>query len=174
MVYLTLRGIAVSRLLHMIEPRQPSIAEVHPSATIALRGGPIQHVLVLRENGNARRELLNWLEGQGMDGVATTETPSSQNLVAEAHAYSRHSMLMVPCNTVAYRKENPMNGQHRNDIRPGILVKVILKKDQRTGKRTAGVVKDILTSAAYHSRGIKVRLHDGQIGRVQGVLADQQ
>jgi len=67
-----------------------------------------------------------------------------------------------------------MDGQQRNDIRPGMRVEIILKKDQRTGKRTMGVVKDILTSSAYHSRGIKVRLDDGQIGRVQGILSDEQ
>ena len=67
-----------------------------------------------------------------------------------------------------------MDGQQRNGIRPGMRVEIILKKDQRTGKRTIGVVKDILTSAAYHSRGIKVRLDDGQIGRVQGVLSDER
>jgi uncharacterized repeat protein (TIGR03833 family) len=64
-----------------------------------------------------------------------------------------------------------MDGQQRNDIRPGMRVEIILKEDQRTGKRTIGVVKDILTSAAYHSRGIKVRLDDGRIGRVKGVLS---
>jgi uncharacterized repeat protein (TIGR03833 family) len=67
-----------------------------------------------------------------------------------------------------------MDGQERNDIRPGMRVEIILKKDQRTGKRTIGVVKDILTSSAFHSRGIKVRLEDGQIGRVQGILSDEQ
>jgi uncharacterized repeat protein (TIGR03833 family) len=67
-----------------------------------------------------------------------------------------------------------MDGRQRNDLRPGIRVEIILKKDQRTGRRTIGVVKDILTSSAYHSRGIKVRLDDGQVGRVQGVLADEQ
>lgn len=67
-----------------------------------------------------------------------------------------------------------MNGQQRSDIRPGKRVEIILKKDQRTGKRTVGTVKDILTSSAFHSRGIKVRLEDGQIGRVQEVLADEQ
>ncbi|MDR3567122.1 MAG: YwbE family protein [Syntrophobacteraceae bacterium] len=67
-----------------------------------------------------------------------------------------------------------MNGQNRKDIRPGQRVEIVLKKDQRTGRRTVGVVKDILTSSAYHSRGIKVRLDDGQIGRVQQVLSDQQ
>jgi uncharacterized repeat protein (TIGR03833 family) len=65
-----------------------------------------------------------------------------------------------------------MDGQQRSDIRPGMRVEIILKKDQRTGKRTIGIVRDILTSAAFHSRGIKVRLEDGRIGRVQAVLSD--
>lgn len=63
-----------------------------------------------------------------------------------------------------------MDGQHRKDIYPGLEVAIILKKDQRTGKLTEGVVKDILTSAPFHSRGIKVRLEDGQIGRVAEIL----
>jgi uncharacterized repeat protein (TIGR03833 family) len=67
-----------------------------------------------------------------------------------------------------------MDGRQRNDVRPGMRVEIILKKDQRTGKRTIGVVKDILTSAAYHPRGIKVRMDDGQIGRVQRALGDEQ
>jgi uncharacterized repeat protein (TIGR03833 family) len=67
-----------------------------------------------------------------------------------------------------------MNGQHRKEIRPGAYVEIILKADQRTGKRTTGIVKDILTSAAFHSRGIKVRLDSGQIGRVQELFADEK
>ncbi len=67
-----------------------------------------------------------------------------------------------------------MNGQHRKEIRPGARVEIVLKTDQRTGKRTSGIVKDILTSSAYHSRGIKVRLDSGQIGRVQEVLQDEK
>ena len=59
-----------------------------------------------------------------------------------------------------------MNGQYRKDIYPGLEVAIILKKDQRTGKLTYGIVQDLLTSAAHHSRGIKVRLKDGQVGRV--------
>ena len=59
-----------------------------------------------------------------------------------------------------------MNGQNRSDIYPGLKVDVILKQDQRSGKRTRGFVKDLLTSSAFHSRGIKVRLEDGQVGRV--------
>jgi len=63
-----------------------------------------------------------------------------------------------------------MEGQNRSDIYPGLEVEIILKKDQRSGKRTQGIVKDLLTSAAFHSRGIKVRLEDGQVGRVISIL----
>jgi uncharacterized repeat protein (TIGR03833 family) len=64
-----------------------------------------------------------------------------------------------------------MNGQIRADIHPGLSVSIILKKDQRSGKLTTGIVKDILTSAPKHTRGIKVRLVNGEIGRVQEILA---
>lgn len=67
-----------------------------------------------------------------------------------------------------------MNGQNRSDIYPGLEVDIILKKDQRTGKRTTGIVKDILTSAPRHTRGIKVRLEDGQIGRVVEIIGDPE
>lgn len=63
-----------------------------------------------------------------------------------------------------------MNGTVRKDIYPGLRVQIILKKDQRTGVRTEGIVKNLLTSAPVHSRGIKVRLEDGQIGRVAAIL----
>jgi uncharacterized repeat protein (TIGR03833 family) len=62
-----------------------------------------------------------------------------------------------------------MNGQRREDIHRGLAVAIILKKDQKSGILTEGIVKDILTSAPFHSRGIKVRLEDGQVGRVQGL-----
>jgi uncharacterized repeat protein (TIGR03833 family) len=65
-----------------------------------------------------------------------------------------------------------MNGTVRADIKPGIVVNIILKKDQRSGVLTEGIVKDLLTSAPHHHRGIKVRLEDGQIGRVQQILED--
>lgn len=72
-----------------------------------------------------------------------------------------------------YRREaSTMNGIHRKDIRPGLPVAVVLKHDQQTGKRTIGVVKDILTSSSSHPHGIKVRLADGQVGRVQEILSD--
>jgi len=63
-----------------------------------------------------------------------------------------------------------MNGTKRADITKGLHVNIILKKDQRSGTLTEGFVKDILTSAPVHHRGIKVRLEDGQIGRVQEIL----
>lgn len=65
-----------------------------------------------------------------------------------------------------------MDGKTRANIKPGMLVNIVLKKDQRTGKLTEGIVKDLLTSAPFHHRGIKVRLEDGQIGRVQEILED--
>ncbi len=61
-------------------------------------------------------------------------------------------------------------GQLRANIRPGLRVRVILKKDQASGKLTEGVVKDILTHSPSHPHGIKVRLMDGQVGRVKEIV----
>ncbi len=60
--------------------------------------------------------------------------------------------------------------RERDDINPGLKVKIVLKKDQRSGKLTIGVVKKLLTSSKYHPRGIKVMFEDGQVGRVQEFL----
>lgn len=59
-----------------------------------------------------------------------------------------------------------INGKERKNIYPGLEVEIILKKNQRTGKTTKGIVKDLLTNSSFHPHGIKVRLEDGQIGRV--------
>ena len=61
------------------------------------------------------------------------------------------------------------DGQHRKNIKAGLAVSIVLKKDQRTGKLTQGIVRDILTKSATHPHGIKVRLTDGQVGRVQSI-----
>jgi uncharacterized repeat protein (TIGR03833 family) len=61
------------------------------------------------------------------------------------------------------------DGHIRQNIRSGIIVSIVLKQDQRTGKLTRGIVKDILTNSASHPHGIKVRLVDGQVGRVQKI-----
>lgn len=63
-----------------------------------------------------------------------------------------------------------MDGKKRADIKPGIKVKIVLKKDQRTGKLTEGIVKDILTNSPNHPHGIKVRLVTGDVGRVQEII----
>ncbi|HWZ22089.1 MAG TPA: YwbE family protein [Cytophagaceae bacterium] len=63
-----------------------------------------------------------------------------------------------------------MNGTIRSDIEIGSRVNIILKKDQKTGKLTEGIVEKILTSAAKHTRGIKVRLESGEVGRVQEII----
>ncbi len=65
-----------------------------------------------------------------------------------------------------------MNGQNRKDVLPGMTVDIVLKADQRTGKLTRGIVKDLLTKSSTHPHGIKVRLTDGQVGRVQKVYAE--
>lgn len=66
-----------------------------------------------------------------------------------------------------------MQGQNRDEIYPGLEVGIILKKDQRNGTITYGVVQNLLTSARFHSRGIKVRLEDGQIGRVVEIVEEE-
>ena len=66
-----------------------------------------------------------------------------------------------------------MPNRERKNIRVGLKVAIVLKQDQRTGKRTVGIVKDLLTNSNFHPHGIKVRLTDGQVGRVQEILADE-
>jgi uncharacterized repeat protein (TIGR03833 family) len=63
-----------------------------------------------------------------------------------------------------------VNGQHRKDIRPGLQVEIVTKQDQRNGRRTRGIVKDILTNSSHHPHGIKVRLETGEVGRVQAIV----
>jgi uncharacterized repeat protein (TIGR03833 family) len=62
-----------------------------------------------------------------------------------------------------------MNSKNRADIKPGLNVSIVLKQDQRSGRLTKGVVRDILTNSATHPHGIKVRLMNEQVGRVQEI-----
>ena len=64
----------------------------------------------------------------------------------------------------------PVDGKNRKDIKPGSRVKVVQKQDQRSGKLTEGIVKDILTNSASHPHGIKVRLESGIVGRVKEII----
>ena len=68
-------------------------------------------------------------------------------------------------------ENNAMDGRDRSNLVPGREVFIVLKQDQKTGKLTRGIVQDILTSSAFHPRGIKVRLTDGKVGRVQEIIS---
>jgi uncharacterized repeat protein (TIGR03833 family) len=72
----------------------------------------------------------------------------------------------VKINKPRFTNELQMQPQ-RIQIKPGVRVKVVLKQDQRSGKLTEGIVKELLTSSPTHPHGIKVRLIDGKVGRVQ-------
>jgi uncharacterized repeat protein (TIGR03833 family) len=66
------------------------------------------------------------------------------------------------------------NGQERASIRIGLTVDIIQKEDQRSNKRTRGIVQEILTSSFYHPHGIKVKLKGGQVGRVAEIIGDEE
>lgn len=67
-----------------------------------------------------------------------------------------------------------MNGQQRGDIKPGLEVDIVQKKDQNSGQLTHGIVQDILTNSSFHPHGIKVRLANGLIGRVQNIINEKK
>lgn len=64
-----------------------------------------------------------------------------------------------------------MDGTRRQDLRPGLAVEIVLKQDQATGRRTRGIIKEILTSSPAHPHGIKVRLTSGTVGRVKAIVS---
>ena len=70
---------------------------------------------------------------------------------------------------IEFQKMDPTK---RSSIKPGALVAIVLKQDQRTDELTEGIVKDILTNSPNHPHGIKVRLEDGQVGRVKEILEE--
>jgi uncharacterized repeat protein (TIGR03833 family) len=65
-----------------------------------------------------------------------------------------------------------MSVENRSTVKPGMLVKIIMKEDQKSGELTEGYVKDILTNSPRHPRGIKVRLETGEVGRVHSIIAE--
>lgn len=67
-----------------------------------------------------------------------------------------------------------MDGRRRQDIRPGLEVEIVLKQDQATGRRTRGIVREILTPSPSHPHGIKVRLTSGAVGRVKAILGNNE
>lgn len=65
-----------------------------------------------------------------------------------------------------------IDGKNRGAIKSGICVDIVQKQDQRNGKKTRGVVHEILTNSSFHPHGIKVRLKDGKVGRVCGIIKE--
>lgn len=80
--------------------------------------------------------------------------------------------MLVPVRGESYHRESMSNrdGTRRSDVKPGQTVRVVQKADQRTGALTEGTVQDILTNSPTHPHGIKVRLTDGNVGRVKEIL----
>ena len=74
--------------------------------------------------------------------------------------------------SVKRRKTRHMDGTTREQIHPGLQVFIVLKSDQRSGKLTKGIVKDILTKSPVHHHGIKVRLESGEVGRVKEIIQE--
>jgi uncharacterized repeat protein (TIGR03833 family) len=68
---------------------------------------------------------------------------------------------------------NFMDGRKRSDVKPGLLVNIVEKQNQRTGELTEGVVKQLLTNSPTHPHGIKVRLETGEVGRVKEILEEE-
>lgn len=69
--------------------------------------------------------------------------------------------------------KNTMDGQNRENIKPGQRVAIVLKQDQPSGRLTYGLVSDILTNSSFHPHGIKVRLETGEVGRVKEILSSE-
>jgi uncharacterized repeat protein (TIGR03833 family) len=65
-----------------------------------------------------------------------------------------------------------MDGRERKEVKPGLTVDIVLKQDQRTGRLTRGVVKDVLTKSPRHPHGIKVRLETGEVGRIKEIVVE--
>jgi uncharacterized repeat protein (TIGR03833 family) len=87
--------------------------------------------------------------------------------------FNSHILLETQCECTISReasiKEMQPN-QQRSQIKLGIRVKIVLKQHQQSGTLTEGIVKEILTSSSTHPHGIKVRLTDGKVGRVQTII----
>lgn len=71
---------------------------------------------------------------------------------------------------IVYSLNNYMKGQNRDDVKKGLMVDILLKEDQGSGKLTRGIVLDILTNSPFHPHGIKVRLESGKVGRVKNII----
>jgi predicted nuclease with RNAse H fold len=82
MAYLTLRGIVIARLLASLAEKQLHLVEVHPTASLVLRGAPLEAVLSMKSNLSSRKKLLSWLESQGLKDLSSLTSPSDHDLAA--------------------------------------------------------------------------------------------
>jgi len=87
---------------------------------------------------------------------------------------SKGNIVLIISNTKEIKDKDKMNGKKREHIKSGMRVLIVLKKNQRSGKLTEGIVKDVLTNSPNHHYGIKVRLRSGEIGRVKEIINSKQ
>ena len=117
----------------------------------------------------------------GVSDATTAELESlAQTLSSAISTYTKRNTLKYAITQIAdLPVQNSTAGApekaatHRASLRAGMVVDIVLKKDQPTGKLTRGTISKILTNAADHHRGIKVMLTDGQVGRVQRIIPDR-
>ena len=122
-------------------------------------GASVENCDVLLQ-GSLLERATQWLDKAG-DLRAMTQ---------ERNAPVSPSPVTPAANKPAPIAPSNLSGMRRGGVRRGLRVAIVLKADQGTGKLTEGVVRDLLTSADYHPRGIKVRLESGDVGRVQVIL----
>ncbi|KAM0792208.1 hypothetical protein ACM66B_004904 [Microbotryomycetes sp. NB124-2] len=142
-------------------------------------------VYALKEHGNEVEAAADWCLTEGLDWtpqqlLSTYHQPVARDDLSQQQ-YEIGSGLVdsIPLSSSTstqsvQRMSEPLRGQQSNvpahrQIRPGVSVSIVLKQDQPTGKRTGGVVQQVLTRGD-HPRGVKVRLVDGRVGRVQELL----
>ena len=103
--------------------------------------------------------------------MLNNKIPSTPAFLVKTPYTIGQTALPVYASLISERKGHCMaDGRKRADIRPGLQVDIVLKKDQPTGKLTRGIVKDILTKSPDHPHGIKVRLESGDVGRVKNII----
>ena len=128
----------------------------------------------------AEFDLLNVSQGDCNDMASVALEDTAKHLNSAIASYTEGHTLQYAISQIA---DLPIDGAtvdtpektatHRANLHTGMVVDIVLKKDQPTGKLTRGTISRILTNSADHHRGIKVMLMDGQVGRVQKIISDR-
>jgi uncharacterized repeat protein (TIGR03833 family) len=119
-----------------------------------------------------RSWLFTWREIRLRRTLPPLEVNSSGSTLTQGRGLTTLGLLMDFLRVHQYLPgEYVMDGKIRSVIKPGIRVSIVLKKDQRTGILTEGIVKEILTNSPMHPHGIKVRLESGEVGRVKHIYS---